>query len=161
MLNPFLDRFIYTNGLKYSKNQFLLLNTPLALIPTDVLCAIASIPDPVQNRVLYYAVKKQVLEQLMPTFTLSTSSELNVKFLAEFFSACGIGLVEIVHFDPAHLRAILVLEQNPIAERLAGKAHAPVDHVLRGIFAGVFSSIFKTDIDCVEHQCMALNHKNC
>ena len=161
MLNPFFDRFIFTNGIRFSNNQFFLMNTPFAILPVDILVGLAEISDPATNRAVYAAVKKQVAGSLVSGFSLSNSVELNARFLAEFFSACGIGGVSIVHLDVENKRAMLVVDHNPIAGSLVNKAKKPVDHVLRGVFAGVFSALFRNDLDCVEHQCIALNQKTC
>ncbi|MFH1696798.1 MAG: 4-vinyl reductase, partial [Candidatus Diapherotrites archaeon] len=44
---------------------------------------------------------------------------------------------------------------------LHGKAKLPVDHFLRGVFAGLFTDAFKKDMDCVETECAALNTNKC
>jgi predicted hydrocarbon binding protein len=161
MLNPFLDRFIYTNGLQFRDHQFWLLNTPMAFVPMDLWIAVATIPDAAQNRRLYYSVKRQIETQMVDRFALSSAIQLNAQFLAEFFSSWGWGDFEVVHLDKLNRRAIVVVEQNPVGKALLGKSSAAVDHVLRGLLAGTFSYIFKDRIDCVEHQCMAQNAKNC
>ncbi len=137
------------------------MNLPFAIVPIDLLIGIASVSDELANRKIYYAVKEQVRSSLVSSFHLSGSVERTSRFLTDFFSASGIGGVRLIHLDVENHRAILMMENNPIAAAFEGRAQKPVDHLYRGVFAGVFSHLFRLDVDCVEHQCTAVNHRNC
>jgi len=67
----------------------------------------------------------------------------------------------MIDFDETAKRAIIIVDNSPFANELKGKVDFHADTILRGIFAGVFSDIFKQDVDCVEAECFALNDKSC
>lgn len=161
MLNSFFDRFIFTNALKYSHSNFFLLNVGFAIVPVDVLAGLASISSDEANRALYSAVKLHVRDSLVQSFQLSPPIGRELLFLEEFWTASGWGLVQHVDLDEANKRAIVVVNDNPVARVLQGKAKKPVDHVFRGVLAGVFSHLFSSNVDCVEHSCLAVNGQRC
>ncbi|MBU0636220.1 4-vinyl reductase [Candidatus Micrarchaeota archaeon] len=147
--------------MRYTHHNFLLMNVPFSIVPVDVLVGLAQIEDVEVNQRLYDAVKKHVSGSLVQSFQLGPPLEKAVLFLEEFFTASGWGLVRRVDLDAHKSRAIIVVEDNPVARSLQGKAKKPVDHLVRGVLAGVFSHLFKDDVDCVEHSCMALGAGRC
>lgn len=161
MLNSFLDKFIFTNALRYTHYNFYLLNVGFALVPIDILVGLARIPDADANRKLYAAIKEHVSNSLLQSFQLGLSLEKSLLFLEEFFTASGWGLVKRVDVDAVNKRAIVVVDDNPIAGALQGRTLKPVDHVFRGVLAGVFSHLFQTSVDCVEHECIAVGNQRC
>lgn len=161
LLNSFLDKFIFTNALRYTHYNFYLLNVGFALIPIDVLVGLARVSDMSANRALYSAVKQHVSGSLVQSFNLGLSLERSLLFLEEFFTASGFGLVKQVDVDHSNKRAIVVVDENPVARALQGQSAKPVDHIMRGVFAGVFSHLFQTNVDCVEHECLACGNQRC
>ena len=57
MLNTFFDKYIFTNGLRYTHYNFFLMNVPFAVVPVDVLVGLAKIEDLEANRQVYAALK--------------------------------------------------------------------------------------------------------
>lgn len=161
MLNTWYDKFIFTNGLKYSHYNFFLMNVPFSIVPLDVLNGLALVNDDAANRAIYAAVKGHVRDSLVQSFQLSPPLLKAVSFLEEFFTASGWGKLSHVQIDEVNHRAILVVDENPVAKSLQGKSAKPVDHVFRGVLAGIFSKLFGVDVDCLEHQCSAQGHKTC
>ncbi|MDD4251081.1 MAG: 4-vinyl reductase [Candidatus ainarchaeum sp.] len=72
-----------------------------------------------------------------------------------------MGAIEIIDFDKEAKRALIIVDNSPFAIQVKGKVDRPMDNILRGIFSGVFSIIFKEDVDCVETECFAMNAKSC
>lgn len=161
MLNDFWDKFILTNSLRFSKNRFFLQNIPFVLLPSEILAGLSSISDDRSNQNVYYSVRHAVKTGLVPSFAFKASEELSVHFLTEFFSNSGFGSLTVLHFDPEHRRAIVLLNDNGIAASLAGTVQKPVCHYFRGIVAGIFSAVFNFDVECVEHHCTSLNDSYC
>jgi len=161
MLNSFLDKFIFTNALRYTHYNFYLLNVGFALLPIDVLVGLARVSDMNANRSLYSAVKEHISGTLVQSFNLGMSMEKSLLFLEEFFTASGMGLVKQVDVDSVNKRAIVVIDENPVARALQGQSPKPVDHILRGVLAGVFSHLFQADVDCIEHECLAMGSQRC
>jgi len=163
MLNSFFDKFIFTNGLKYKHNNFYLLNLPFVILPTELLIGIVSKEDKDMNLDLYYSIKEATHKRLIRQFDLDfgLQGDRALIFIRNFFSASGWGGIKVIDFDEKKKRAIIVVSNSPIATALHGKVKSPVDHLLRGVFAGVFSSLLKTDLECLEHKCAAVNEREC
>ncbi|MFH1586647.1 MAG: 4-vinyl reductase [Candidatus Diapherotrites archaeon] len=163
MLNSFFDKFIFTNGLRYIHNNFFLINMPFVIVPTELLIGIVAQGDLEINTNLYYSVKDSMRKNLSRQFNLDfgMQGDRALTFVRNFFSASGWGGIKIIDFDPEKKRAIIVVSSSPIATALHGKAKEPVDHFLRGVFAGIFSNLLKTDLDCLETKCAAMNDKEC
>ena len=45
MINSFLDKYIFTGGLKYSHNNFFLMEIPFLMVPTELLVSLAQKGD--------------------------------------------------------------------------------------------------------------------
>jgi len=163
MLNAFLDKFIYTSTLKYVHNNFYLAEVPFTIVPTDLLVGVCADQNPDFDRLLYYDVKNSTLKRLIKQFDVQfgMQGDGSLKLLEDFFVASGWGSIEVENIDPKEKRAIIKVTNSPISTSLKGKVEFPVDHMLRGVFAGMFSNYFKTPVECVETKCFAMNDPQC
>jgi predicted hydrocarbon binding protein len=162
MLNRFFDKYIMTSTLKYTHNNFYLMNIPFFIMPVDILISLSSKKDISHHKELYTLFKESTKKNFMPKFNgMGIGDKKELDFLKYFFTASGFGLVEIIDFDEESKRAIVVLNNSPFAAELKGKVDFAVDTLLRGVFAGIFSAILKEDVDCVEVECTALNDNVC
>ncbi|MFH1255938.1 MAG: 4-vinyl reductase [Candidatus Diapherotrites archaeon] len=163
MLNPFLDKFVFTGALKYKHSNFFLVNIPFVIVPTELMVGLAAMENDDLNKEVYYAFKKATEEKLLKQFGVDfgLQGEKAVKLVEDFIEASGWGHLQPQDFDSAKKRAIITVANSPVASALHGKAKQPVDHFLRGVFAGLFSHTFKTEMECVEVKCSALNDKEC
>jgi len=163
LLNTFFDKFIFTNGLKYKHNNFFLINIPFCIVPSELLVSISALGKKQLDQDIYYAVKDSTRRSLLKQFDLDFGLEgkKNLGLISEFFSASGWGKISIVDLDEKGARAIIVVNSSPVASALHGKAKAPVDHFLRGIFAGLMWGFFNENVDCVETACTAINDQQC
>ena len=163
MLNNFLDRFIFTNALHYRQNQFFLMNVPFLICPVDVLSGLLSTGNQDFEKQLYASVRKNVKENLVSQFGFGfgLESAQMVDFLSKFFTASGWGMLQSIDLDFKTKKAIVKVANSPFASRLHKKPSMPADHLLRGVIAGIFSSAFASDVDCVETHCTALGEADC
>lgn len=163
MLNPFFDKFIFTNSLRYVHNNFYLVNIPFLIVPAELLVGLVRREDAELNKDLYYSAKEATRANLIRQFDLDfgLQGEKELSLVEQFFTASGWGGIKRIDLDTAQQRAIVNVSDSPVAAAFKGKASHAVDHFLRGILAGIFSNLFKTDVDCVETECIALNHKEC
>ncbi|MFH0955091.1 MAG: 4-vinyl reductase [Candidatus Micrarchaeota archaeon] len=137
------------------------MNAPFSIVPLEVLSGLALISDENANKAVYSAVKSHVRDSLLQSFQLTPPLLKAVSFLEEYFTASGWGKLSHVQIDETNHRAIMVVDENPVAISLQGKSAKPVDHVYRGVLAGMFSKLFGVDVDCVEHQCACQGRKTC
>lgn len=162
MLNTFYDKFIFVNALKYKHNNFFLINIPFAIVPAELLAGLVS-DDAKQNKAIYYAVKESAKAGMLKQFDIDFGyeSEKSLVLLRDFFTASGWGGINFSDIDRQNSRAIVTVSDSPVGNMLHGKSKAEVDHFLRGVFAGIFSSHFRKDVDCAELKCIALGEREC
>ncbi|MBX7220759.1 MAG: hypothetical protein K1Y36_12490 [Blastocatellia bacterium] len=80
-----------------------------------------------------------------------------VKTCDEIWAERGWGHVELVQ---AHGQIFINLYNSPIAQML-GETQEPADHVFAGIFAGIFSRLSGTHLECIELFCLAHGASSC
>ena len=162
MLNQFFDKYIFTNTLKYTHNNFYLVNVPFVIAPIDIFLSILKISDLDLHKKMYLAVKEDTKSNFLKRFSeLGIDESKELDFVRAFFIASGWGMLQIIDHDKETKRAIVVLDNSPFATELKGKTDIPVDTFLKGVLAGLFSEIYKNDVDCIEAECFALGSKNC
>ncbi len=163
MLNNFYDKFIFTNGLKFRDHNFFLIELPFLICPTELFVCLLETGDAEFERKLYNAIKESVARRLIPLFgtEFGLHGEKMLDFLEKYFIASGWGLLKNIDVDFKAKKAIVSVSSNPVAKRLHSMPKAPVDHILRGLIAGIFSSVFSESVDCVETHCAALGEKDC
>jgi predicted hydrocarbon binding protein len=163
MLNSFFDKFIFTSTLKYTHNNFYLVNIPFLIAPVDSLCAIASVQDAEFQKRIYLSLKKGTVDKIVAEFGSNFGLEKGkeLALIEEFFTASGWGKIESIDLQMEGKKAIIILENSPFVLALRGKTSIPADVFLRGMLAGLFSKIFNEDIDCVEVDCAALSGDKC
>ena len=67
MLNSFLDKYIFTGGLKYSHNNFFLNGIPFLMLPTGLLVSLARSGDKNFGKEVYYSFKHSMAESRLRT----------------------------------------------------------------------------------------------
>ncbi|MEM4257005.1 MAG: 4-vinyl reductase [Candidatus Diapherotrites archaeon] len=162
MLNSFYDKFIFANALQYKQNNFYLANLPFVILPVSVLISIAEKNDKNLDLSLYYSVKDSITYSLRKELELDFGIEgkKSIDFMRTFFTASGWGSIEIIDIDTEKGRAIVKVENSPVAKNVKN-TKKPCDTFLRGFLAGIFTIYFKIDVDCVETKCIATGSPNC
>ncbi len=163
LLNRFYDKFIYANSLKYKHNNFFLVDLPFLMCPAHILSGLLETNNPEFEKKLYIAIRESVAKHLIPSFgtEFGFKGKKMVNFLEQYFTASGWGSIKNVDLDFDAKQAIIMVSNNPIASMIHSKAKAPADHILRGIFSGLFSRVFEEPVDCVETHCCALGESSC
>lgn len=163
MLNQFFDKFIFTSSIKYTHNNFYVVNIPFFIAPIEVLTGMAEVQDTEFQKKIYALVKKSVRERLLPQFSFNFGLEKKkeLEIVREFFTASGWGNIQIIDLEMDAKRAIIIIENSPFVNALKGKTALPADTFTRGVLAGMFSKAFEEDIDCVESECAAQNSERC
>ncbi|HIH09606.1 MAG TPA: hypothetical protein HA254_02945 [Candidatus Diapherotrites archaeon] len=162
MLNSFYDKFIFTNALHYTHNNFYLINMPFAIIPIDVIAGICQKEDRETNLQIYYSVKEAVKTSVRKDFKIDfgLEGEKGLEFMEAFITASGWGKIEKSDISMEKAHALVSASNSAVAARVRD-AKMPVDTLLRAILAGIYSIYFKRDVDCVEVKCTALNCQQC
>ncbi|MBW8012393.1 MAG: hypothetical protein FVQ83_14355 [Chloroflexi bacterium] len=77
-----------------------------------------------------------------------------VEFMCRMGGEIGWGAMKIQHLDSSKKRLTLKVTHSPFAEAYLGKANH-VCHLIRGVFGGLCTWIFGTEIDAQETKCIA------
>ncbi|MFH1664111.1 MAG: 4-vinyl reductase [archaeon] len=162
MLNNYFDKFIFTGQVKFSNGNFFLIDIPFLVFPAEILADFLFNASEEDSKKIYFSVKKSMkkfipLLQARPPY----SGISLVNFVSEFFINSGFGHVRVVHFDEVNSRAIILVSSSPFSVSFRGKSKKPIDHILRGIIAGIFSFALEKDLDCVETKCVSMNSSEC
>jgi len=162
VLNPFFDKFVFTNGLKFRHNNFFLINLPFFIVPVEVLAGLLDNSDNEFNKKLYYSLKESVKKRFMKQMSreFGLKGEKMIGFLEKFFSASGWGSVKHVDLNFQKTEALVSVSNNPFSSFIKSSKQ-PVDHLHRAVFAGLFSSAFGKDVECVEVKCSSLGNETC
>ncbi len=163
MLNEYFDKFIYVGEVKFKGHNFYLLNIPFLIIPNEILVKISASNDDSFNKKLYSLVKKSIEESFIDQLQVKPKLQGKnlIAFVHEFFSFSGWGKINVVQIDEKEKRGIVIVSNSPIAKALQGKSTHPVDHILRGILAGLFSDALEEELDCLELKCTATGTAEC
>ncbi len=156
MFNDYYRKAVFGNQVKFVKGQFFLGNVPFVFAPLDLLLSIVSIDDENLHKKLYSSVKESAQRLVQRfEFPFEYSALRRLEEMENYFSSSGWGPLQRMHLDEKKSRALVTVENSPLALALQGKSLHPVDHLMRGILAGVYSSVMKRDMDCVELACLA------
>ena len=162
MLNQFFDKYIFTNTLKYTHNNFYLVNVPFVISPTGMYLSLLAKKNPSFHKEMYYLIKEGMAKEFMSRFyEIGIDNAKEIDFVRAFFMASGWGSIQIINLEAESKRAIITVDNSPFASELKGKVDFPIDTFLRAALAGLFSHYFKTNVDCVESECAANTAKSC
>jgi len=162
LLNSFFDKYIFTGTLKYTHSNFFLVDVPFVIAPTNILIGLSSDDNSEFQKKIYSEVKKGTADYFLQKIVeLGIDNQRQLKFVQDFFIGSGWGNIQVIDLNYDSKRAIVVVENSPFSFSLKGKTKVECDVFIRGVFAGLFSKIFNTDIDCVEVECFVLNAERC
>jgi predicted hydrocarbon binding protein len=88
------------------------------------------------------------------------NDQQSVEFMAKMGTEIGWGALRVESLDVTRRELILVIASSPFA-RAYGTAERGVCHLVRGVFAGLASGIFGTQVEAREEECLALGHAQC
>jgi predicted hydrocarbon binding protein len=101
-------------------------------------------------------------DQEMTEFTGKTLRDFTLaqfqSHLIDMFAEHGWGKIRL-DLTRHNQGLIVVTIEEPIYAAITGKSDKPVESLTAGLLAGLFSSVFEQDLDCVQTQCVACGHK--
>lgn len=113
---------------------------------------------------VYKGLKNESVKNIVTlSKKIGKSDEGVVKTLQDLFELYGLGKINITNLDNKSKKASIEVVDSTIAfaKLKKGKSKKPVCIVVAGILAGIFSFIFKKDVNCVEKKCRAMGHPTC
>jgi predicted hydrocarbon binding protein len=131
--------------------------------PLSNLFSIIKIVDDLgKSDELYESSKKLGEEWIMGIFKAYKMDTIDeqASWGEKIISLAGFGKLKIYNWDVKKKEMYFKVENSQIAQ-LYGRVGKPVDHLLRGWFAGVSSIFFKSPIECAEIKCMSKGDEYC
>jgi len=143
MLSPFLKKLLFARQLQLAEGKVELLGQEQVLVPMAVLVGLGRL-----NPEGCYDVMRQTIKESMALYAkrIGSTNEGLLKVMEEIFETYGFGHPEIIKLDNANKKAIIRIKNSPLTKT---KKMTAKDTLLpAGSLAGMFSFLFKKDVDC-------------
>ena len=89
------------------------------------------------------------------------SDEQAVLFMCRMGSEIGWGRISLAEFDLGRKRMVVEVQHSPFAEAYGRGSREGVCHLIRGVFAGLASTLFGAPVRAVEAICLAAGQAQC
>jgi predicted hydrocarbon binding protein len=124
-----------------------------------------NLKEMIEHAKVYKGLKDESLKNIADlSKRIGKSDEGVISTLQNLFELYGLGKMNITNLDNKNKQASILLSDSTIAKeqiKQSGKSKVPVCTVTKGILAGIFSYLFKHDVDCFEKKCMAKGDDMC
>jgi len=124
----------------------------------------SNLQDLVEHASVYKGIKDQSLKNIAElSKKIGKSDEGVIKTLQSLFEIYGLGKLEIINLDNNNKKVILRVKDSSLAnaQLKKGKVKSSVCTLTSGVLAGIFSYIFKKDVNSVERKCIAKGDESC
>ena len=127
--------------------------------------ALKQMQDFVEHAKVYKHLKETVLVDIDNLSRKLGSAEGIVKTLQDIFSLYGLGIIEIPSLDNSRKRAVIRIRESTIAHAYLKQhrknSNKPVCVITAAVLAGIFSYLFKKQVDAAEVRCLAKGNSYC
>lgn len=118
----------------------------------------------VDHAAVYKNIKDQSLKNIAElSKKIGKNEDGVIKTIQSLFELYGLGKLNILNLDNDKKMVSLEVKDSTIAlvQLKKAKSKTPVCTLTAGIVAGIFSYIFKKDVDCVETKCHSQGEEIC
>lgn len=117
----------------------------------------------IEHAKVYKGMKDDSLKNIVNLSKKMGDQEGIVKTLQSLFELYGLGKMNITNLDNENKKAVVQVMNSTIAleHMKKSKQKATCCTITSGVIAGIFSHIFKKDVDCVEKSCIAKGDSFC
>jgi len=118
----------------------------------------------VEHASVYKGMKDQSMKNIAElSKKIGKTDDGVIKTLQSLFEIYGLGKLEIMNLDNDKKQVILRIKGSSLglAQLDKQKSKTTVCTLTSGVLAGIFSYIFKKDVDCVENKCIAKGDEVC
>lgn len=177
MLSPLLQKLLFVNQFNIADGRIDILGNRYIMLNAADIIALQEIDstkmyktaknmskDNIKSLVEHAAVYKNIKDQSLKNIAelskkIGKSDEGVIKTLQSLFEVYGLGKLEIMDLDNKNNRALLKIRDSTLGK--VKKSKNAVCTLTAGVLAGIFSYIFKKDVDCVETDCIAKGKESC
>lgn len=157
----FLEMIIMSRKMTFVDGRVTLCGQDLAVFPPTTIAEyiLMNNNDPKIAIRIYSNAKKAMLEN-KENFIKAPKESDKASWICGLINLYGLGKITYVDTKTAPL-GIVSLDNSAIASELKGKYKDAVDHLTRGIVAGVASCLSDYELDAIETQCSAVSGNQC
>lgn len=167
MSTSLFDLFKFSKLLDVSDGKLTLMNTPVNVIPTTILCneqkmLIETLGFRRAHEEMYRESKKGSYEynsQFIKTHGFSDKHKI-IDWQTKIVAFAGWGELELALLDTQHDRVVVHFKNSPYPKAY-GKVNYPVDFIATGFVAGGVSALLNKDLDAFERLCQAKGDAFC
>ncbi len=182
MITGFVKKLMFVNKFNMLDGHIDMLDSPYIMLDASMLLGLQetdetrmyevaktasekSMKNIVQHAKVYRKMKITIMENLAKiSGKITGSDEGAIKTLQDLFNVYGLGALEIISLKNAEKTALLKVKNSSLAraylEKNKKSSPFPCCTMTAGILAGIFSFIFKKDVDCIETKCLAQSQSN-
>ncbi|HVC58670.1 MAG TPA: V4R domain-containing protein [Candidatus Acidoferrales bacterium] len=159
-----LEKLMLARAISFKDGNISLFTNRVVMPPSKMFSELSRKIDgnPEQVYNLYESCKysfEDVIANDNRTYKFSVNDY--IKWIMEVATFTGWGILAWKELDKDKKHSTIVVDNSPVAVDLKTKVKRPVDHVVRGFIAGGMSAAFKTDMDVIELECVALGAPQC
>lgn len=180
-LSSFLQKLLFVNQFNIADGKVELLGQRYVFLDSSYLLALqeidkstvykiaknsskANMKSLVNHAEVYKEIKLESLKNIAELSSkIGKNEEGVIKTLQSIFDVYGLGKMEIVELNNDKKTALIKIENSSLAlihsKKIRSKDFSC--SFTAGLLAGIFSFIFKKDVDCVEIKCLASNSEYC
>ncbi len=159
----FLELLLMSRKLSFEEGRIYLYGKGVLMLPmapiANYFSAVNNDDTTVKNT--YSMSKSAILSEYKENLSSSfKSSAGHAEFLRNNINLYGYGFAEFENSNFA-IPGDVFIKDSPFVEALKGVVKKPIDHVLRGILAGVVTAATGQDTDAIELNCAAVSGEKC
>jgi predicted hydrocarbon binding protein len=181
MLSALIQKLLFVNQFNIANGKINILGKDYILIDPFTFLILQNIDDStayktaktgsekslkelVEHAKVYQNVKDQSLKEIaLLSQKVGKTDDGTIKTLQKVFEIYGLGKLTITNLDNKNKTATLKIENSTMAKAHSKKGNSKktVCTLCAGVLAGIFSYVFKKDIDCIETKCLAQGNNFC
>ncbi len=181
MLSPLLQKLLFINQFNVNEGKIEILGNSMIMLNASDLLVLQEMDETkmyasmkgnskkdlkelIEHAKVYKGIKSESIKNIVSlSEKVGKNSEGIIKTLQELFELYGLGKMNITVLDNEKKKATIEIKNSPLAKAKLkdGKSKKPCCTVTAGILAGMFSYIFKKDVDCIEKKCAAKGDDSC
>lgn len=180
-LSPLIQKLLFIKKFSINKGKIEILENRYSMIDAGSLLALQDIDQSkmyqsaknsskeninalVNHAKVYKNIKGQELKNIAElSKKIGESEKGTINTLQNIFNIYGLGEMEVTSLKNDKKEAVVRIRESALAvKRLQkGKSKKPICSLTAGILAGIFSFLFKENVDAYEKECLAKGDDYC
>lgn len=161
MLSPFLIKLINARQFNVENGEIKLIQLRNMFISPDFILELQE-----KDRKTLYDLSKKSMKKSLNFLKSKISLEGlgSIKTIEQLYEVLGFGSITILDLDTKKKRGVVNISNSPIARAYLstkGSSKEPVCDFIAGKVSGIFSFIFKKNVDAKEIKCLAKGDDFC